>query len=56
MLYVIIIISKSKKIIVINRYIDTKLKNKFYTYVTPNCDSKVGLIFGINSLRDLNKY
>jgi hypothetical protein len=50
------IISKSKIIIVINKYIDTKVKNKFYTYVTPNCDSKVGLIFGINSLTDLNKY
>ena len=40
----------------INKNIDTKITNKFYTYITPFCNSKVGLIFGIENLIHSNKY
>ena len=50
------IISEAKEIFVINTNIDTKLTHKFYTYITPNCISDVGLIFGIENINSTNKY
>ena len=50
------IISESKEIFVINNEIDTKIQHKFYTYITPNCNSSVGLIFGINTFDLKEKY
>ena len=50
------LISEEKEIFVINKNIDTKITNKFYTYITPFCNSKVGLIFGIENLIHSNKY
>ena len=50
------ITSKSKEIFVVNKKINTEITNKFYTYITPNCDSSVGLIFGINNFELADKY
>ena len=50
------IISMSEEIFVINKKIDTEITNTFYTYITPNSDSSVGLIFGINSFELAEKY
>ena len=50
------IISKSNEIFVINKNIDTNISHKFYTYITPFCDSSVGLIFGINTFELTNNY
>ena len=50
------IISESNKIFVINKHIDTNYNHKFYTYITPNCKTKVGLIFGIENFSQTNNY
>ena len=50
------IISDSKEIFVINKKIDTKITNKFYTFITPYCDSNVGIIFGLDNLIEITKY
>ena len=50
------LISKSKEIFVINKYINTKITNKFYTYITPFCKSNVGLIFGLKNFIQINNY
>ena len=50
------IISQSQKNIIINKNIDTYIYNKFYSYITPICDSKVGLIFGIEDYKIANNY
>lgn len=50
------IISKSKNIFIINKNIDTSIANSFYTYVTPNCNSNVGLIFGVQSFEHSKNY
>ena len=50
------IISKSKKILIINKNIDTYCYNKFYSYITPNCNSNVGLIFGLENFEEDNNY
>ena len=49
------IIAKSENIFIINKKINTSNTNVFYTYVTPNCDSEVGLIFGIQNYNQLKK-
>ena len=56
MLYVTIIISKSSEIFVINKNINTKTTNKFYTYITPYCKSSLGLIFGLENYIQTDKY
>ena len=50
------LISDSKEIFVINKKIDTKYTNKFYTFITPYCKSNVGIIFGIDNLIEITKY
>ena len=50
------LISESNEIFVINKNIDTKITNNFYTYVTPFCNSSVGLIFGIDKFELTNDY
>ena len=50
------IISQSDEIIIINKIINTSITNFFYTFITPNCDSKYGLIFGLNNLDYKNNY
>ena len=50
------IISKSSEIFVINKNINTKITNKFYTYITPYCNSSLGLIFGLENYTQTNKY
>ena len=50
------IISKSNEILVINKYIDTNITNKFYSYITPICDCEVGMIFGIEKNIKAYKY
>ena len=50
------IIAERKETFVINKYIDTYLSHKFYTYVTPNCDSNVSLIFGLENYEITNNY
>ena len=44
------------KTIIINKNIDTVVSNNFYTYVRPNSNTKVELIFGINKFNVLNNY
>ena len=44
------------KTVVINKNIDTVISNNFFTYVRPNSNSKVELIFGINKFNVLNNY
>ena len=50
------IISKSSEIFVINKNINTKITNKFYTYITPYCNSSLGLIFGLENYFQTDKY
>ena len=50
------IISESNEIFIINKSIDTFLTNNFYTYITPNCESNVGLAFGIKNFELVNEY
>ena len=50
------IISESKETFIINKYIDTNVSHKFYTYITPYCDSNVSLIFGIENFEITNNY
>ena len=50
------IISQSDEIFIINKIINTSISNIFYTYVTPNCDSNFGLIFGIDDFERVEKY
>ena len=50
------LISESNDIFVINRNIDTKIINIFFSYITPICDSLVGLTFGIDNIIRANKY
>ena len=50
------IISKSNEIFVINKIIDANITHRFHTYVTPFCDSSVGLLFGINTFESNNYY
>jgi hypothetical protein len=50
------IISESNEIFIINKNIDTFLTNNFYTYITPNCESNVGLVFGIKNFELVNEY
>ena len=50
------LISKSSEIFVINKNINTKIKNKFYTYITPYCNSRFGLIFGMENYFQTDKY
>ena len=50
------IISESNEILIINKIINTKIQNKFYTYITPICDSNVGLIFGLNNFEYIDNY
>ena len=50
------LISKSSEIFVINKNINTKTTNKFYTYITPYCKSSLGLIFGLENYIQTDKY
>ena len=50
------LISDNEEIFVINRKINTKFTNKFYTFITPFCNSYTGLIFGLDELIQTNKY
>ena len=50
------LISISKKLFVINKYINTNITNNFYTYITPYCKSKFGLIFGIKGFIESDNY
>ena len=50
------LIPESEEIFIINKYIDTNITNKFYTYVTPFNNSTYGLIFGIKSFTQSDKY
>ena len=50
------LISKSNEIFVINKNIDTKTKNKIYTYITPYCNSSLGLAFGIENFTQADNY
>ena len=50
------LISKSNEIFVINKNIDTKTKNKIYTYITPYCNSSLGLVFGIENYTEADNY
>ena len=50
------LISKSSAIFVINKNINTKITNKFYTYITPYCNSSLGLIFGLENYIQTDKY
>ena len=50
------IISESQKILIINKNIDTYIYNTFYSYITPICNSEVGLIFGIENFEIVNNY
>ena len=46
----------SNEIFIINKNIDTKITNKIYTYITPYCNSSVGLVFGIQNFSPADKY
>ena len=46
----------SDEIFVINKNINTKITNKIYTYITPYCNSSLGLIFGIEDFIQSDKY
>ena len=48
--------TQSEETIIINKNIDLTISNNFYTYVRPNSNSKVELIFGMKNLKLLNKY
>ena len=50
------LISESDEIFVINKNIDINITHIFYSYVTPFCNSSVGLIFGIDKLELKNDY
>ena len=50
------LISRSNTIFIINKNIDTSITNSFYTYITPNCDSDMGLIFGISKIDKPKNY
>ena len=50
------IISESQKVLTVNKNIDTNIYNKFYSYITPFCNSTVGLIFGIENFEIVDKY
>ena len=50
------IISKSRKILIINKNIDTYFCNRIYSYITPFCNSNVGLIFGLENFEKFNNY
>ncbi len=41
---------------IINKNIDTTNSNNFYTYIRPNSNTKVELIFGMSSFKSLSKY
>ena len=41
---------------IINKNIDTAYSNTFYSFVRPNDNTKVELIFGINGFKFLDKY
>ena len=50
------IISESNEIFIINKNINTSLTNNFYTFITPNCESTVGLVFGIKNFEWVKEY
>ena len=50
------LISKSNEIFVINKNINTKITNKFYTFITPYSYSSLGLIFGLKNFIQTDKY
>ena len=50
------LISETEKLFVINKYINTNITNNFYTYITPFNNSTYGLIFGIKSFIQSDKY
>ena len=50
------LISMSNEIFVINKNIDSKLTNKIYTYITPYCNSSLGLVFGIENFEQVDNY
>ena len=50
------LISGSNEIFVINKNINAKITNKIYTYITPYCDSSLGLIFGIQNFSQVDEY
>ena len=50
------LISNSNEIFVINKNIDIKITNKIYTYITPYCNSSLGLVFGIENYTQADKY
>lgn len=50
------LISRSTEVFVINKNIDTSITHTFYSYVTPFCNSTVGLIFGIENYDQTDKY
>ena len=50
------IIFESEENLLINKNIDTTVTNIFYTFITPNINSNVGLIFGINDFASTNNY
>jgi len=50
------LISVSNEIFVINKNIDLNFTNKIYTYITPYCNSSVGLVFGIQNFSPADKY
>ena len=50
------LISKSNEIFVINKNINTKITNKFYTFITPFSNSSFGLIFGLENFIKADKY
>ena len=50
------LISKDTESFVINKYINITKTNQFYSYITPFCNSTVGLVFGIKNYILTNKY
>ena len=50
------LISNTEQLFIINKYINTKITNNFYTYIKPICDSNFGLIFGIKSYIQSDRY
>ena len=50
------LISERDEIFVINKNIDINITHIFYSYVTPFCNSSVGLIFEIDKLELKNDY
>ena len=50
------LISERDEIFVINKNIDINITHIFYSYVTPFCNSSVGLIFEIDKIELKNDY